>query len=129
MRWHRWKQKINQTALAVHIDDPETLYIKKETKREIRWALSKTRADMTEKQTEAFRLYYDEDMILEEIDRTLGISAPAVLYRLDGVSKKLNKNMEQFFIDHSIFASVLNVNNRGEKIIFQTILNSCQLQE
>ena len=84
---------------------------------------------MTEKQTEAFRLYYDEDMTLEEIDRTLGISAPAVLYRLDGVSKKLNKNMEQFFIDHSIFASVLNVNNRGEKIIFQTILNSCQLQE
>ena len=89
-------KKINQPALAVHIDDPETAYIKKETKAEIRWALSKTRADMTEKQAEAFRLYYDEDMTLEEIGKILGISSPAVLYRLEGVSKKLYKNMEQF---------------------------------
>ena len=89
-------KKINQPALAVHIDDPETAYIKKETKGEIRWALSKTRADMTEKQAEAFRLYYDEDMTLKEIAKTLGISSPAVLYRLEGVSKKLHKNMEQF---------------------------------
>ena len=89
-------KKINQPALAVHIDDPETAYIKKETKGEIRWALSKTRADMTEKQAEVFRLYYDEDMTLKEIAKTLGISSPAVLYRLEGVSKKLHKNMEQF---------------------------------
>ncbi|MBR0185287.1 MAG: sigma-70 family RNA polymerase sigma factor [Synergistaceae bacterium] len=89
-------KKINQPALAVHIDDPETAYIKKETKAEIRWALSKTRTDMTEKQAEVFRLYYDEDMTLKEIAKTLGISSPAVLYRLEGVSKKLHKNMEQF---------------------------------
>ena len=51
---------------------------------------------MTAKQAEAFRLYYDEDMTLEEIGKILGISSPAVLYRLEGVSKKLYKNMEQF---------------------------------
>lgn len=89
-------QKINQPALAVHIDDPETAYIKKETKGEIRWALSKTRADMTEKQAEAFRLYYDEDMTQEEIGKTLGISQRSVSYRLDGMEQKLRKNMEQF---------------------------------
>ena len=89
-------KKINQPALAVHIDDPETAYIKKETKGEIRWALSKTRADMTEKQAEAFRLYYDEDMTVEEIGRALGISHQAVSYRLDGMEQKLRKNMEQF---------------------------------
>ena len=89
-------KKINQPALAVHIDDPETAYIKKETKAEIRWALSKTRADMTEKQAEAFRLYYDEDMTLEEIGRALGIKLQSVADRLEGLSKKLYKNMEQF---------------------------------
>ena len=89
-------KKINQPALAVHIDDPETAYIKKETKGEIRWALSKTRADMTEKQAEAFRLYYDEDMTEDEIGKTLGISQQAVSYRLGGMEQKLRKNMKMF---------------------------------
>ena len=89
-------QKINQPALAAHIDDPETAYIKKETKAEIRWALSKTRADMTEKQAEAFRLYYDEDMTEDEIGKTLGISQQAVSYRLGGMEQKLRKNMKMF---------------------------------
>ena len=89
-------KKINQPALAVHIDDPETAYIKKETKCEIRWALSKTRADMTEKQAEAFRLYYDEDMTQKEIGKILGISQRSVSYRLDSMEQKLRKNMEQF---------------------------------
>ena len=89
-------EKINQPALAVHIDDPETAYIRKETKREIRWALSKTRKDMTEKQAEAFRLYYDEDMTLEEIGKTIGISYISVYNRLEGASRKLRKNMERF---------------------------------
>ena len=89
-------KKINQPALAVHIDDPETAYIKKETKGEIRWALSKTRADMTEKQAEAFRLYYDEDMTEDEIGKALRISHQAVSYRLDGAEKKLRRNMEKF---------------------------------
>lgn len=89
-------KKINQPAFAVHIDDPETAYIKKETQREIRWALSKTRADMTEKQAEAFGLYYDEDMTMDEVGETLGISSPAVLYRLNGAMKKLRKNMGRF---------------------------------
>ena len=89
-------KKINQPALSVHIDDPETAFIKKETKREIRWALSKTRADMTEKQAEAFRLYYDEDMTEDEIGKALGISHQAVSYRLNGVEKKLHRNMEKF---------------------------------
>ena len=89
-------KKINQPALAVHIDDPETAYIKQETKGEIRWALSKTRKDMTEKQAEAFRLYYDEDMTQEEIGKTLRISQQAVSYRLGGVEQKLRNTMEQF---------------------------------
>ena len=92
----RGNKKINQPALSVHIDDPETAYIKKETKREIRWALSKTRADMTEKQAEAFRLYYDEDMTEDEIGKILSISHQAVSYRLSGVEQKLRRNLEQF---------------------------------
>ena len=89
-------EKINQPALAVHIDDPETAYIRKETKREIRWALSKMRKDMTEKQAEAFRLYYDEDMTEDEIGKILRISQRSVSYRLDGAEKKLRRNMEKF---------------------------------
>lgn len=89
-------EKLSKPALAAHIDDPETAYIKDETRKEIRWALSKTRADMTEKQAEAFRLYYEKNMNEEEIGKRLKISQRAVSYRLSWVKRKLQKNMERF---------------------------------
>lgn len=89
-------KKLGKPALTAHIDDPETAYIKKESQREFNWALSKTRADMTEKQAEAFRLYYDEDMTQEEVGKILGISHQAVSCRIGGAEQKLRKNMEHF---------------------------------
>ena len=79
-------KKLGRPVLTAHIDDPEASYIKQENQREFNWALSKTRADMTEKQAEAFRLYYDEDMTLDEVSETLGISYVSVYNRLLMVS-------------------------------------------
>lgn len=89
-------KKPNNPAFAAHIDDPETAYIRRETRNEIKRALSKARSQMTEEQAEAFILYYNQDMTLKEIGTTLNISSPAVLFRLNGAKRKLRKNMERF---------------------------------
>ena len=85
-----------ELTISGHIDGPETAYIKKETRREIRVALRKARAQMTEKQAEAFMLYYDQDMSEEEIGEILRISHQAVACRIRGATRKLRGNMKRF---------------------------------
>lgn len=45
-------------VLNVHIPDPETAYIRKETRRELRSAMKKAHADLTDKQGEVYELRY-----------------------------------------------------------------------
>ena len=89
-------QNLNKPAFAVHIDDPETAYIRRETQNEIKMALSKARAQMTVKQAEAFALYYDQDMTMKEVGTILGISFHSVEDRLEGAKQKIHKCMEPF---------------------------------
>ena len=86
----------NKPTFFGHIDDPEIAYVKKETKHEIHVALRKARAQMTEKQAEAFMLYYDQDMSEEEIGEILRISHQAVACRIRGATRKLRGNMKRF---------------------------------
>ena len=88
--------KPNNPIFTAHIDDPETAYIRKETRSEIKRALSKARAQMTVKQAEAFALYYNQDMTEEKIGKILGIAQRTVSHRLSGAKQKLHKCMDAF---------------------------------
>ena len=66
-------------------EDPETIYIRKETREE---AL----AAMTDKQREVFRLYYEEGYRQREIAEMLGIGQRSVSDRLNGALKQAKKH-------------------------------------
>lgn len=65
-------------------ENPETIYIRNETREE---AL----ADMTDKQREAFLLYYEEGYRQDEIARKLGISHQAVCKLLNKALQRVKK--------------------------------------
>ena len=65
-------------------EDPETIYIRKETREE---AL----AAMTDKQREVFFLYYEEGYRQREIAEMLGIGQRSVSDRLNGALKQAKK--------------------------------------
>ena len=63
-------------------EDPETIYIRKETREE-------TLASMTEKQREVFILYYEEGYRQREIAGMMGISQPNVVKLLNKALAKV----------------------------------------
>ena len=65
-------------------EDPETIYIRKETREE---AL----ASMTDKQREVFRLYYEEGYRQREIAEILGIGQRSVSDRLNGALRQARR--------------------------------------
>lgn len=65
-------------------EDPETIYIRKETREE---AL----ASMTDKQREVFMLYYEEGYNQREISELLTLSRTAVEDRLAGAIRKVQR--------------------------------------
>ena len=75
---------------GAHFDSPEESYLRKEAAEERRKAL-------TEKQREAYVLYYEEGLTLEEIAEKLGVSLQAVDERLRYAKKKFATNPENFF--------------------------------
>jgi RNA polymerase sigma factor (sigma-70 family) len=86
-----WESKENyRWSCAVHIDGPEEAYLKKEAAEERRKALS-------EKQREAYVMYYEENLTVEEIAEKLGITPAAVSYRLRDARSRFEKNVEKFF--------------------------------
>ena len=86
-----WEKKGNyRWACGAHFESPEEAYLKKEAAEERRKAL-------TEKQKEAYDLYYEKGYTMEEIGNALGISQKAVDYRLQGAVKKFGKDREKFF--------------------------------
>ena len=67
-------------------EDPETIYIRNETREE---ALVR----MTDKQREAFLLYYEKGFKQHEIAGILGISRDSVMDRLEGALQKVKKSV------------------------------------
>ena len=65
-------------------EDPETIYIRKETRREML-------DSMTEKQREVFILYYHYGYTQQEIADMIGISKQSVNERLEASIKKVRK--------------------------------------
>ena len=65
-------------------ENPQDAVERRETREEML-------ADMTDKQREAFIMYYRDCMTLEEIAAALGINHRAVGFRLDGALKKAKK--------------------------------------
>ena len=65
-------------------EDPETIYIRKETREE---AL----ASMTDRQREAFVLYYDQGYKQREIADLLGISRDSVMDRIENAIKVVKR--------------------------------------
>ena len=65
-------------------EDPETIYIRKETRREML-------ESMTDKQREVFILYFHYGYRQQEIADMIGISKQSVNERLDGAIKKVRK--------------------------------------
>lgn len=63
-------------------EDPETIYIRKETREE-------TLASMTDKQREVFILYYEEGYRQREITEMMGISQPNVVKLLNKALAKV----------------------------------------
>ena len=65
-------------------EDPETSYIRKET-------LARALASMTDKQREAFLLYYRDGYTQKEIGEMYGIDHTAILRHLERAVKKIKK--------------------------------------
>lgn len=80
---HRW-------SCGAHFDSPEEAYLKKEAAEERRKAL-------TEKQREAYVLYYEEGYTQEEVAKELGIDRSAVSLRLTSARKTFAADTEKFF--------------------------------
>ena len=86
-----WEKKGNyRWSCGAHFESPEEAYLKKEAATERRKAL-------TEKQREAYVMYYEENLTEEEIAEKLGISVPAVCYRLRDARSRFEKNIEKYF--------------------------------
>jgi RNA polymerase sigma factor (sigma-70 family) len=66
-------------------EDPETIYIRNETREE-------TLARMTDKQREAFLLYYEEGYNQREVAGILRISRDSVMDRLEGALQKVKRS-------------------------------------
>lgn len=87
-----WEDKDNyRWSAGAHFDSPEVAYLKKEAREERRKAL-------TDKQWEAYVMYYEDGRNVYEIAELLGISVPAVSIRLSNVEKAFRKNKEKIFI-------------------------------
>ena len=67
-------------------ENPEDAYIRKETRQEML-------ESMTDKQREAFLLYYRDGYTQQEIADSLGISKPAVNLRLSDALKRVKKKI------------------------------------
>ncbi len=86
-----WEKKGNyRWSCGARIENPEEAYLKKEAAAERRNALS-------EKQREAYILYYEENLTVEEIAEELGITPAAVSYRLRDARSRFGKNIEKYF--------------------------------
>ena len=83
-----------QAIFHAHIPDPETAYILRETRRELRSAISKARKSLTKKQEEVYTLRYEDERTLKEIGDTLNISQFSVADRIDGIAKKYHKHVD-----------------------------------
>ena len=80
-----WENKENyRWSCGAHIDGPEEAYLKKEAAEERRQALS-------EKQREAYVLYYEENYSQEEIAEKMGIAQQNVSKYLGNAIKKIKK--------------------------------------
>ena len=86
-----WESKANyRWSCGAHFDSPEEAYLKKEAAEERRKAL-------TEKQREAYVMYYEQGYTQEEIANILGIAQQSVQDRLNGAVKKFGDKEKFFF--------------------------------
>lgn len=75
---------------ACHFDTPEEAYLKKEAAEERRKAL-------TDKQREAYVMYYEEGMTVKEIGAKLGIHYSQAAKRISRAREVFKKDIEKFF--------------------------------
>ena len=85
---------VRKPVLNVHIDDPETAYIRKETRREKRSAMFRARMALTPKQNEVFKLRFEQKMTLEEVGSEMNISPYTVADHIEGIAKKYHKYVD-----------------------------------
>ena len=83
---------------VVHIDDPETAFIKAETRKELSQIVHQIEAKLTDKQAEVYKMYYEYDFSRKQISEILGISYDTVADRLEGIHKKFRKYAERLGI-------------------------------
>ena len=83
-----------QAALHAHIPDPETAYILREMRRELRSAISRADSELTNKQRDVFVLRFKKGKSIKETGKRLRISSPAVLHRIDGIQKTFHKHVD-----------------------------------
>lgn len=77
--------------MSCHIETPEEVLIRQENERE-------RRAALTEKQRDAYDLYFGQNYTLREIAAMLGISHRAVGYRIKSVIENLKNNKNYFLM-------------------------------
>lgn len=75
---------------AYHFESPEEAYLKKEAAEERRKAL-------TDKQREAYVMYYEEGMTVKEIGAKLGIHYSQAAKRISRAREVFKKDIEKFF--------------------------------
>ena len=76
-----------------HFDNPESVYIRKETLRELRAVMDL----VTREQLEAYQYYYDEGYTEEAIGEILGIDASNVCRRLQRLRLYVKNGMKKYF--------------------------------
>lgn len=86
-----WEKKGNyRWSCGTHFESPEEAYIRKEA------ALERRRA-LTEKQKEAYILYYEEGYTMEQIAEICGVDWTTIRERLNAAKKIYGKDREKYF--------------------------------
>ena len=89
-----WEDKGNyRWSAGAHFDSPEVAYLKKEAREERRKLL-------TDKQWEAYVMYFEEGLTQEVIADTLGVGRTAIEQRLENIKnvfREAQKNFYNFF--------------------------------
>ena len=88
MRRSFWFRRMDRRVTPEMLPDPVQSPLEEET------ALTVAVMNLPQKEREVILLYYYQDMNVNEIARTLGVTQPTVSYRLKRAREKLRQEME-----------------------------------
>ena len=84
-----------QAAFHAYIPDPETAYIRRESRKELCSAISKADSELTKKQRDVYVLRFKKGKSIKEIGKRLHILSSTVSRRIDRIQETFHKHVDK----------------------------------